>query len=108
METQLLRRPGSNGATGRSPRTASLMGSQKSVRRRTGTFTAAGGDRRSYVIHVFTWFTRCRGIGGVPVEVEGRRELETDGGLGVTRFGRGRYLIDATGVNLRSRDPGAP
>jgi hypothetical protein len=37
--------------------------------------------------------------------VEGRKVYVTAAGLGVTRTGRGRYPIDATGVALRSDDP---
>ncbi len=84
------------------------MGSHPSVRRHTGTFLARGDDGRAYTVHVYTWFTRSWGVGGVSVEVEGRREYQTVAGHGVTRLGRGRYLIDATGVALRSDDPAAP
>ncbi len=84
------------------------MGPQTTVRRETGAFTAVGEDGRAYTVRVYTWFTRCYGLGGHSIEAEGRRELVTAAGLGVTRLGRGRYLIDATGVALRSDDPSAP
>jgi hypothetical protein len=84
------------------------MGPQSTTRRRTGTFTATGRDGQGYVVHVYTWTTRTHGVGGLSVEVEGRRELETATGHGVTRLGRGRYLVDVTGVELHSSDPFAP
>jgi hypothetical protein len=84
------------------------MGPQSSTYRLTGKFTATGEDGRSYTIHVYTWSTRSYGVGGESVEVEGRRDYVTATGLGVTRLGRGRYLIDATGIALWSSDPDAP
>ena len=85
------------------------MKRQSVVRRRTATFAAAGDDGRTYSVRVYVWFTPvpCP-CGRTVTEVEGRRELETAAGLGVSRLGRGRYLIDAIGVVLRSADPAAP
>jgi hypothetical protein len=84
------------------------MHEESAVRRQTATFTALGDDRQSYTVEVFTWFVRSRGADGRPTEVESRREFVTTAGHGVTRLGPGRYLIDAIGVALRSRDPDAP
>ena len=53
------------------------MGPPSSTRRRTGTFLAIGRDGRGYVVHVYTWPPRTHGVGGLSVDVEGRRELET-------------------------------
>jgi hypothetical protein len=84
------------------------MESPPTVRRQTGTFTAVGEDGRAYTVHVYTWFTRSYGAGGVPAVVEGRRELVTADGRGVTRLARGHYLIEPNGVALQSADPAAP
>lgn len=84
------------------------MESSRTFRRLTGTFTAVGEEGRAYTVRVYTWFTRSDGPGGVPAVVEGRRELVTADGRGITRLARGQYLIEPNGIALRSTDPAAP
>jgi hypothetical protein len=84
------------------------MAAQSSRRKLTGTFTATGEDRKSYVVHVYTWYVLSPLPDGGTDLVESRREFVTATGLGLSRLSRGRYLIGATGVVIQCADPAAP
>ncbi|HEU4340570.1 MAG TPA: hypothetical protein VFU31_03275 [Candidatus Binatia bacterium] len=70
------------------------------MKRRTGTFTARGDDRRNYTIHIYTDLIDSGSHYDARDEVDGK-ELRTADGLHVNFINQGIYTIVATGVTLR-------
>ncbi len=76
--------------------------------RETNCFMVGGDDGKLYHIKVLISYISAPGPWGNPTHVESARRFTTQTNEPVIRLAKGTYLIETTGVTLRTDDPAAP
>jgi hypothetical protein len=76
--------------------------------RETNCFTVGGDDGKLYRVRVLVSYISAPGPWGTLTHVESSRRFTTHTNEPVTRIAKGTYLIETTGVTLRTDDPAAP